>query len=312
MIELKDIKKYFGSFCALDNVSLTAQKGEIVGLLGQNGAGKTTLMRILTTFLHTTSGEVTVAGFDARRQPLKIQEVIGYLPENPPLYPNLSVLDYLKFAARLKGVPGREQATRIDRVLNECMLTDVSRQMIMTLSKGYKQRVGLAQAIIHDPQVLVLDEPTTGLDPVQNAQIRTLIKSLEAKRTVIISTHILSEIEQMAKRVVVIKRGRIIKDDALGNMLSTKGVHRKVCLRYRGDKDRTYQLINDIGGPQLISHETQGDIHRLILSYSQYHGDVNALAEKILHLEGHIIELYEMHPTLEDVFFELVQKKEEA
>lgn len=222
MITTKNVKKYFGSFQALQDVSFEINKGEIVGFLGQNGAGKTTLMRILTSYLPASSGTVMIDGDDIAKNSLTIRQKIGYLPENPPLYENMTVKDYLKFAAEIKDVPLKQRRRQLDKVLEECHIRNVMHNTIETLSKGYKQRVGIAQAIIHEPKILILDEPTNGLDPVQNLQVRNLIKDLKEKRTVILSTHILSEIEQIAHRVLIIKSGRIIVDEALETLLKTQ------------------------------------------------------------------------------------------
>ena len=222
MISTKKVTKYFSGFQALKDVSFEINKGEIVGFLGQNGAGKTTLMRILTSYLPATSGEVIIGGDDVVENSLAVRRKIGYLPETPPLYSNMSVKDYLKFAAQMKDVPGKQQHKQIDRVLEECNIGDVKNKTIDNLSKGYRQRVGIAQAIINEPEVLILDEPTSGLDPVQNLQVRKLIKSLRHERTVILSTHILSEIEQIAQRVLIIKSGQIIVDESLDLLLKSQ------------------------------------------------------------------------------------------
>lgn len=219
MITTKNITKYFGRLQALKDVSFEINKGEIVGFLGQNGAGKTTLMRILTSYLPASSGSVTIDGKDLAKDSLSIRQIIGYLPETPPLYMNMTVQYYLKFAAEIKDVPAKRLNRQVDKVLEECQLESVKNRTIGTLSKGCRQRVGIAQAIIHEPKLLILDEPTNGLDPIQNLQVRKLIKSLENQRTVILSTHILSEIEQIAQRVLIIKSGRIIVDDALDVIL---------------------------------------------------------------------------------------------
>ncbi|MBF0571777.1 MAG: ABC transporter ATP-binding protein [Candidatus Omnitrophica bacterium] len=219
MITTRNITKYFGHVQALKNVSFEINKGEIVGFLGQNGAGKTTLMRILTSYLPASSGLVMIDGKDITKNSLSIRQKIGYLPETPPLYTNMTVKDYLKFAARIKDVSAHRLKRQLDKVLEECQLASVKDKTIGTLSKGYKQRVGIAQAIIHEPRLLILDEPTNGLDPIQNLQVRKLIKSLKDERTVILSTHILSEIEQIAQRVLIIKSGEIIVDDLLDVIL---------------------------------------------------------------------------------------------
>ena len=219
MIVTKNISKYFGRFEALNDVSFEINKGEIVGFLGQNGAGKTTLMRILTSFLPASSGTVAIDGQDLAKHSLSIRQKIGYLPETPPLYMGMTVRHYLKFAATIKDVPANRLTFQVDKVLEECQLLDAKSKMIGTLSKGYKQRVGIAQAIIHEPKLLILDEPTSGLDPIQNLQVRKLILNLKNERTVLLSTHILSEIEQIAKRVLIIRSGRIIVDEALDVVL---------------------------------------------------------------------------------------------
>ena len=221
MITTKNITKYFGSFQALKDVSFEINKGEIVGFLGQNGAGKTTLMRILTSYLPASSGTVMIDGDDIAKNSLTIRQKIGYLPETPPLYMDMTVKDYLKFAAEIKDIPVKQRRRQLDKVLEECQIEDVKDKTIETLSKGYKQRVGIAQAIIHEPKLLILDEPTSGLDPIQNLQVRSLIKNLKDQRTVILSTHILSEIEQIAQRVLIIKSGQVIVDESLEVLLKS-------------------------------------------------------------------------------------------
>lgn len=223
MIVAQNISKNFGKVEALKGISFEISEGEIVGFLGKNGAGKTTLMRILTSYLPPTSGKVLIAGQDIERNPMAIRRKIGYLPENPPLYLNMTVREYLKFAARLKDIPARETRARIDKVLDDCRLLYVQNRTIAHLSKGYKQRIGIAQAIIHEPEVLILDEPTSGLDPVQIQQVRKLIKDIEHKRTVLLSTHILSEIEQIARRILIINRGELIKDRPMEGLLKDEG-----------------------------------------------------------------------------------------
>ena len=219
MLIVKNISKNFGSFQALDKVSFEMNKGDIVGLLGKNGAGKTTLMRILTSFITASSGTVTFDGDDIKMNSLMIRQKIGYLPEKPPLYGDMTVQYYLKFAAEIKGVPKNKRLSQIAKVLEECDLDQVKQKTIATLSKGYKQRVGIAQAIIHEPKLLILDEPTSGLDPMQIQQVLALIKNQRYQRTVLLSTHTLTEIEKVAQRVLLIKSGRIVLDDLLDKLL---------------------------------------------------------------------------------------------
>ncbi|WP_299075212.1 ABC transporter ATP-binding protein [uncultured Paraglaciecola sp.] len=220
MLKVEQVSQHFGSFRALDEISFEMNKGEIVGLLGKNGAGKTTLMRILTTFAAPSSGLVLMNGENIAKHSLNIRKKLGYLPENPPLYTDMTVQSYLKFAAEIKDVAKNKQQSQLAKVLHECDLEKVKHKTIATLSKGYKQRVGIAQAIIHEPQLLILDEPTSGLDPIQIQQVLTLIKQQREQRTLLLSTHNLSEIEQVAQRVILIKSGKIVLDKALDTLLS--------------------------------------------------------------------------------------------
>jgi len=220
MISVRGVSKYFGRFCAVDRVSFEVAPGDIVGFLGENGAGKTTLMRMLTTYFSPDAGRIHIDGEDITRDPLSARRKVGYLPETPPLYPDMTVREYLSFAAQLKEVPRRGQTCAVDHVLEECELTRVARQGIGTLSKGYKQRVGIAQALINHPAILILDEPTNGLDPVQILNVRRIIKNIGSHRTVIVSTHILSEIEQIVSRVVIMRNGAICADKPLAELLT--------------------------------------------------------------------------------------------
>ena len=218
MIEVANLSKRYGDLRAIEGVSFTAVKGQILGFLGPNGAGKTTTMRIITGFMPATSGTVRVEGFDVFDQSNEVRRRIGYLPENPPLYNDMSVAPYLRFVARLKGLGRREVGEALERVLATCGLDDVRDRLLGHLSKGYRQRVGLAQALIHDPPVLVLDEPTIGLDPRQIRDIRALVRTLGGKRTIVLSTHILSEVTEVCDKVVIINDGRIALEDQLANM----------------------------------------------------------------------------------------------
>lgn len=208
MIRVQALRKNYGDIQALDDVSFVAEAGEVVGFLGPNGAGKTTTMRILTTFLPASSGEAEVAGFDVFRQAEEVRKRIGYLPETPPLYPELTANEYLTFVGKIKGLTGRALRERLEVILETCGLTHVRHRVCGQLSKGYKQRVGLAQALLHNPQVIILDEPTSGLDPEQILEIRKLIHNLRKNHTVLLSTHILSEVKEICSRVVVIAQGR--------------------------------------------------------------------------------------------------------
>jgi ABC-2 type transport system ATP-binding protein len=220
LIEVKDLTRYYGEKRAIHNVSFDVKKGEILGLLGPNAAGKTTTMKILTCFMPPTSGEAKVAGFDIWDQPMEIKKLIGYLPENPPLYGDLNVLEYLNFVAKIKGIPADKRDSAISTAVEKAALGDVQKQVIGSLSKGFKQRVGLGQALLNDPQILILDEPTVGLDPRQIIEIRELIKNLGGEHTVILSTHILPEVEMTCGRVVIINEGELVAEDSPENLTS--------------------------------------------------------------------------------------------
>ena len=225
MITVKDLSKSYAGTTAVDRISFSVTKGQIVGFLGPNGAGKTTTMRILTCFLPPSAGTATVAGFDVLEQPLEIKKRIGYLPESPPLYLEMETAEYLRFVGKLKGLSGADLEKRVDYVCNRCFVTDVKNKLLGKLSKGYRQRVGLAQAIIHNPQVLILDEPTAGLDPKQINETRDLIKSLAGDHTIILSTHILPEVEQTCEQVIIINKGKVVATDSVRNLRArTRGV----------------------------------------------------------------------------------------
>jgi len=218
MIKVDGLTKRYDRTVAVNNISFEVEKGQIVGFLGPNGAGKTTTMRILTCFLPPTAGTATVAGFDVLENPMEVKKRIGYLPETPPLYPEMEVAEYLTFVGRLKGISAADIARRVDDVAERCAVADVRNKLISKLSKGYRQRVGLAQAIIHNPDVLVLDEPTAGLDPKQIIETRELIKRLAGEHTIILSTHILPEVEHSCQRVVIINKGELVATDSVDNL----------------------------------------------------------------------------------------------
>ena len=224
MIEVEGLTKRYGDFTAVENISFRVEKGEIVGFLGPNGAGKTTTMRVITGFLPATEGSVTVSGFDVFKNPMEMKKHIGYLPEHPPVYNDMTVAEYLRFVAKIKGVSRSHRSSAIEKVLQRCGLPEVTETIIGKLSKGYKQRVGLAQAMVHDPGVLVLDEPTIGLDPKQIIDIRELIKSLAGQHTIILSTHILQEVTMICERVLIIHQGRIVADDQLANLTAEESL----------------------------------------------------------------------------------------
>ena len=218
MIEVQHITKQYGGFTAVDDVSFRVERGEILGFLGPNGAGKTTTMRILTGYMPPSEGRATVAGFDVFDQPIEAKQRTGYLPETPPLYPDMTVREYLDFVARIKGVPSRERKERVKAVMERTRVADMADRQCGKLSKGYRQRVGLAQALIHNPEVLILDEPTAGLDPKQIIDTRDLIRGLAGDHTIVLSTHILPEVAQTCQRVVIINKGRVVAVDTPDNL----------------------------------------------------------------------------------------------
>ncbi len=218
MIKVEGLTKRYARNVAVNNISFEVGKGEIVGFLGPNGAGKTTTMRVLTCFLPPTSGTANVAGFDVLENPLEVKKRIGYLPETPPLYPEMEVVEYLTFVGRLKGISSADVGKRVKEVSERCAVADVSKKLIAKLSKGYRQRVGLAQAILHNPEVLILDEPTSGLDPKQIIDTRELISSLAGDHTIILSTHILSEVEHSCSKVMIISQGKLVATDSVSNL----------------------------------------------------------------------------------------------
>jgi len=220
MIKVEGLTKRYARNVAVDHISFEVEKGQIVGFLGPNGAGKTTTMRMLTCFMPPTEGSATVAGFDVRENPMEVKRRIGYLPESPPVYPEMEVIEYLEFVGRIKGVPKASLKSRIDEVMQKTAISDVRNKEIGKLSKGYRQRVGLAQAIVHNPDVLILDEPTSGLDPHQIIETRDLIKGLSGDHTIILSTHILPEVEAMCQRVMIINKGKLVATDTMENLSS--------------------------------------------------------------------------------------------
>lgn len=248
MIEVRNLTKAYGARTAIDNVTFSVRKGEILGFLGPNGAGKSTTMKILSGFMPGTSGTATVNGFDVKKNLLEAKASIGYLPENPPVYTGMPVQDYLEFAARLHLVPSNKVRAAVDEAMEKCNITDVRHRLIGNLSKGYRQRVGLAQAIAHKPPVLILDEPTVGLDPRQIIEIRELIQGLGGNHTVILSTHILPEVEATCSRVVVIDRGRIVAEDTLAGIQARMQANLRLVVTLRKDPGFLLPKLKNLNG----------------------------------------------------------------
>lgn len=248
MIEVKNLVKRYGNHLALDNVSFTIQKGEVVGFLGPNGAGKSTTMNIITGYLSSTEGDVLIDGVSVLEQPEKAKQKIGYLPELPPLYTDMTVNEYLSFVCDLKGVPSKQKEETLARVTKQARISDVRKRLIRNLSKGYKQRVGIAQALVGNPEVLILDEPTVGLDPKQITEVRDLIKNLSEEHTLIISSHILAEVQAVCDRVIIINKGRIVATDTPDNLAKSAIKSNKLEMRIKGPKNDVLNGIVQIPG----------------------------------------------------------------
>src|SRR4051812_24826454 len=270
MITVKELTKRYARTTAVDHISFDVAKGQIVGFLGPNGAGKTTTMRVLTCFLPPTSGTARVAEFDVLEQPMEVKKRIGYLPETPPLYPEMEVVEYLEYVGRLKRVPSESLARRVDEVAQKCSVSDVKNKLIGKLSKGYRQRVGLAQAIIHNPDVLILDEPTSGLDPQQIIETRDLIKGLAGDHTIILSTHILPEVEQTCERVIIIAKGKLVAMDTVANLTS----------RLRGAETVAVEVLASDGAAVQRGLEQVAGVSR-VLAKEHRDGKLNFIVESL-------------------------------
>jgi ABC-2 type transport system ATP-binding protein len=260
MIDVQNLTKRYGRTTAVNGISFKVEKGEILGFLGPNGAGKTTTMRILTGYLPATEGTATVAGYDVFRQPLEVKKRVGYTPETPPLYPDMQVGEFLDFCARIKGVPSAQRAARVDEAAVKCRVADVRKKLIGRLSKGYRQRVGLAQAILNNPEVLILDEPTAGLDPKQILETRELIKGLGGDHTVVLSTHILPEVAVTCGRVVIINQGRVVAEDTPDNLTRRLRGSSALKVDVRGDARAAEDALRAVTGvAQVAPHAAEAE-----------------------------------------------------
>jgi ABC-2 type transport system ATP-binding protein len=310
MIQVEGLSKRYARHVAVNNISFSVDKGDIVGFLGPNGAGKTTTMRILTCFLPPTEGKATVAGFDVFEQPFEVKKRMGYLPEAPPLYPEMRVQDYLKFVARLKNVPSADIDSRTEQVMERCAVGDAKSKLISKLSKGYRQRVGLAQAIIHNPDVLILDEPTSGLDPKQINETRELIKNLAGEHTIVLSTHILPEVEAVCQKVIIINKGKLVATDSVENLKNRAGEGGAVLVQVdtanQADALQVRQRLEQVSGVSKVLDRaiTGGRLAFEVESIAgrNVRGD---LARAIVHAGWNLLELKSMTLSLEEVFLEL-------
>lgn len=306
MIRVENLTKYYGKRLAVNNISFHVKKGEIVGLLGPNAAGKTTTMRIITGYLTPTSGDVWIAGINMLTNSLEARRKIGYLPEIVPLYTDMTVRSYLDFLARLRGVPYNRVRSRINEVVEICHLEEYVDVLIGKLSKGYRQRVGVAQAIIHNPDVLILDEPTVGIDPIQVAGTRQLIKDLGKEHTIILSTHILPEVSAICERVIIINEGKIVAQDYIGNLSTLIAGSNRVRLEIKGPVDKVTECLRTIKGITRINYE---DSH-YILEYPANIDLRSKITEAIMQGGFTLLGLETVTLSLEDIFLKLTREEE--
>ncbi|HKF51394.1 MAG TPA: ABC transporter ATP-binding protein [Candidatus Acidoferrales bacterium] len=318
MIEVQDLTKSYGDKTAVDHITFSVNKGEILGFLGPNGAGKTTTMRVLTGYLPATQGTAKVAGFDVFNDSMEVRRRIGYLPETPPLYFDMTVSGYLDFVARIKNVPVEKRAQRVESAMEMAGLAEQRDQLIKRLSRGFKQRVGLAQAIVHDPDVIILDEPTVGLDPKQIIEVRHLIKGLAGSHTIILSTHILPEVSMTCDRVVIINHGKIVAVDTPENLtLQLKGGER-IRIVAQAPEQSLRDTLQKIPGAQRVQIESMGSSGRMVATVEASQGqDLRSqIAATIVGQGWPLYELRGQNLSLEDIFLQLTtedpaQKKPE-
>ena len=307
MIEVENLTKAYGPVTAVDHVSFSVHKGEILGFLGPNGAGKTTTMRILTGYMPATSGTARVAGFDVFTDSMEVRRHIGYLPEAPPVYPDMSVAAYLDFVLRIKNIPADKRRARVDDALEKTSLGDKRTQLIKRLSRGYKQRVGLAQALVHDPDVIILDEPTVGLDPKQIIEVRHLIKNLAGNHTIILSTHILPEVSMTCDRVVIINKGKIAAVDTPLNLTTQLKSGQRIQIEAKAPEKALQELLTQIPGAGKVQLDTpRADGHVAATVEAAPGQDLRSVvAAKIVEKGWPLYELRGISMSLEDIFLEL-------
>ena len=314
MIEVEILTKQYGAVRAVDQISFKVDKGEILGFLGPNGAGKTTTMRILTGFLPATSGTARVGGYDVFEKSLEVRKRIGYLPENPPIYPEMSVAGYLDAVARLKQVPAERRKGRVDSAMEMARITDKRKELIKRLSRGYKQRVGLAQALVHDPEVILLDEPTVGLDPSQIIEVRHLIKSLAGNHTIILSTHILPEVSVTCDRVVIINQGRIVANMPVDLAAQGRGGE-VVMVEFKpgtGGAQGARAMLERTTGVRKVKLETPDGTGRILAKIECEPGrDLRSRIAADLIGQGHeLFELRAARVSLEDIFLQVTTQEQ--
>jgi len=306
VIRVENLTKYYGKRLAVDNVSFNVERGEIVGFLGPNGAGKTTTMRILTGFLAPTRGNVWVADYDMSKHSLEARQHIGYFPETMPLYTDMTVRSYLDFSSRLRGLDKNRIKTRIEEVVDICHLEEYVDVLIGKLSKGFRQRVGVAQAIIHEPEVLILDEPTMGIDPIQVAMTRQLIKELGKERTILLSTHILPEASMTCERVIIINEGRIVAEDRIENLSSLVSGSKRIRLEVQGPYEEVVDRLRKIEGVNRVSFKGS----HYIVECSEGQDPRGKIMETIVQGGWTLLSLESVEMSLEDVFLKLTTEGE--
>jgi len=316
MIEVEHLGKTYGSTPAIRDVTFEAQPGEILGFLGPNGAGKTTTMRILSGYLPASEGTARIAGYDVHTDSMAVRQRIGYLPESPPLYPQMTVEGYLNFVAKIKGVPAGMRPQRSQIAMERCGLLDRRTTLIRKLSKGYRQRVGIAQAIIHDPPVIILDEPTVGLDPRQINEVRQLIKNLAGSHTIILSTHILPEVSMTCDRVTIINRGQVVATDTPDNLTARLAGEIAYEVEIKGDVNQAQPLLAHLAEVRQVEILSPDHLpehhHRLRVTGHQDAGLGQAIAASLVHAGLELHELHRQQATLEDVFLNLTTTEPSA
>lgn len=312
MINAKNLTKYYGKTKAVENVSFYVDKGEIVGLLGPNAAGKTTIMRILTCFLTPDSGTAEINGYDIFENPFEVQRSIGYLPERNPLYEEFTVSEFLNFVCEVKGIKEkREKINRISKIMEICGLLDVKNKSIYKLSKGYRQRVGIAQALVNDPPILILDEPTIGLDPKQIIETRNLIRNLSGKRTILLSTHILPEVSMLCERVIIINEGKIIAIDTVENLTSKLKGAVEIHLEVEGDKEKIKEILMEIKGIKEVKivPPIKEKVNKYIVITELGKDLRQEISSKLIINNFNLLEMSLREMSLEDIFLKLTTKE---
>jgi ABC-2 type transport system ATP-binding protein len=311
VIEVNELTRYYGQKRAISNVTFKVKKGEILGLLGPNAAGKTTTMRILTCYMPPTAGSATVGGYDIFDQSMEVRQITGYLPENPPLYTDLTVKDYLLFVAQIKGVDKSKISSEIETVIEKASIGDVQSRVIGKLSKGFKQRVGLAQCLLNNPQVVILDEPTVGLDPKQIIEIRELIKNLKGDHTIILSSHILPEVEQTCERVVIISEGEVVAEDTPQNLTARMKGGERVLLELEGEEKQVKEIFNSF--PDVTGlHVKKANSGLLNVEVESKKDLRKEYARALIAKKIGLLEMQSDKVTLEDIFLHLTTKEEAA